>query len=273
MHLRLRTCFAHHTRLKEKAERGLISLPSTTPSLPAPGRRLIILRNDAIIPPPGVFLAEDGIITLGVMPGNDPSLQLASSSLHSASGERPATPVGEPTTEAGRPTEANSAAKRRWSILRTFGIRANSPSPPGSPEYPGLGQKGMGFGNDTGELDLAGVPTTTAVQRKATFKFSLESMPQQPFNVRDKHLHPARLPAVSQTYLDGLDEELAAVIDLSECNNLNASHWTYSGRALAEWVLVIVEYENFFERRKSEGRETDKDVETPSLGVESLRKL
>jgi len=117
------------------------------------------------------------------------------------------------------------------------------------------------------------VPASTNLQKKATFKFSLEWMAQQPFNVRDRHLNPARLPAMSQTYVDSLGEDVPEIGDLSDCTNLDAGYWTYSGRALSEWVLVVVEYENFFERRKSEGRESDNDVETPSLGVESLRKL
>ena len=122
-------------------------------------------------------------------------------------------------------------------------------------------------------MDFPDVPISTNLQRKATFKFSLEWMAQQPFNVRDKHLNPARLPAMSQTYVDSLGKNIPEIVDLSNCTNLDAGYWTYSGRALSEWVLVVVEYENFFERRKSEGKESDNDVETPSLGVESLRKL
>jgi hypothetical protein len=61
-------------------------------------------------------------------------------------------------------------------------------------------------------------------------------------------------------------------VDLSDYTG-NASHWTYAGRALAEWVVVVVEYDNFFDRRRNEGKETDKDIETPSLVVDSVRKL
>ncbi|RPB21044.1 DUF1765-domain-containing protein [Terfezia boudieri ATCC MYA-4762] len=266
--LRLRTCFAHHTRLKEKAEKGLIALPSTNPSLPAPGRRLIILRSDAIVPPPGILYAEDGLISLNTTIG--PVGKARSSTGQLSPGERPSTPVRSP--ENTKSNDSTSSAKKRWSILRTLGFQSNSPSPPGSPESPGLTQKGVGRFSELG-IDFPDVPASTNLQRKATFKFSLEWMAQQPFNVRDKHLNLARLPATSQTFVDSLGEDAPELVDLSNCTNLDAGCWTYSGRALSEWVLVVVEYENFFERRKSEGKESDNDVETPSLGVESLRKL
>lgn len=265
--LRLRTCLAHYTRLKEKAEKGLIALPSNNPSLPAPGRRLIILRNDAMVPPPGIFYAEDGLITLSVIPTDKPLV----ASGQSTSRQRPSTPV-KASGDSEKPTELNSSIRRKWSILRTLGFQTNSPSPPGSPESPELTNKTSGGLGESG-VDLPEIPNSTGMQRKATFKFSLEWMAQQPFNLRDKHLSPARLPAASQCFVDSLGEETAQVVDLSDCANIASSHWTYCGRALSEWVLVVVEYENFFERRKNEGKGSDRDVETPALGVESLRKL
>lgn len=255
--------------MKEKAEKGLIALPSTTPSLPAPGRRLIILRNDAIVPPPGIFYAEDGLITLSASPALNKPLPIPGQSSPNA---RPSTPVKSSSADGGKPNDSNSSTKKKWSILRTLGFQTNSPSPPGSPESPGLTQKSTG-GYGESAMDFPEVPASTSMQRKATFKFSLEWMAQQPFNSRDKHLNPTRLPAMSQVYVDSLGEGALEAVDLSDCTDMTAGHWTYSGRALAEWVLVVIEYENFFERRKSEGKESDKDVETPSLGVESLRKL
>jgi hypothetical protein len=46
----------------------------------------------------------------------------------------------------------------------------------------------------------------------------------------------------------------------------------YTGRALAEWMLVVMECGSFFDRRKSEGVPGNRWVETPSLGVESFKK-
>ncbi|KAF8444194.1 hypothetical protein BGX38DRAFT_1143738 [Terfezia claveryi] len=166
-------------KLKEKAEKGLIALPSTNPSLPAPGRRLIILRNDAIVPPPGILYAEDGLISLNTTIA--PVGKARSSTGQLSPGERPSTPVRSP--ENTKSNDSTSSAKRRWSILRTLGFQSNSPSPPGSPESPGLTQKGIGKFGEMG-IDFPDVPASSTLQRKATFKFSLEWMAQQPFNVR-----------------------------------------------------------------------------------------
>jgi hypothetical protein len=46
----------------------------------------------------------------------------------------------------------------------------------------------------------------------------------------------------------------------------------YAGRALAEWMLVVIECGSFFERRMSEGVPGSRWVETPSLGVESFKR-
>jgi hypothetical protein len=46
----------------------------------------------------------------------------------------------------------------------------------------------------------------------------------------------------------------------------------YAGRALAEWAVIISEYDNFFDRRLKEGVPSDELVETPTLSVENLKK-
>lgn len=48
---------------------------------------------------------------------------------------------------------------------------------------------------------------------------------------------------------------------------------TYSGRALAEWSIVVHECNSFIDRRRDEGVCVLKDVEVPSLGVENLRRM
>lgn len=108
-------------------------------------------------------------------------------------------------------------------------------------------------------------------QKKTTFKFSIEWVERPPFGNRDRKLGLPRLPATAQSYLD-LQSNKSFNVDISG-HKMYGSQWTYAGRALAEWVLVVVEHENFFDRRKMEGKETDKEVETPSLGVDSARKF
>ncbi|KAI1318149.1 DUF1765-domain-containing protein [Xylariaceae sp. FL0255] len=46
----------------------------------------------------------------------------------------------------------------------------------------------------------------------------------------------------------------------------------YSGRALAEWSLIVAECNNFIDRRRDEGVLGIGEVEVPSLGVEGFRK-
>jgi hypothetical protein len=46
----------------------------------------------------------------------------------------------------------------------------------------------------------------------------------------------------------------------------------YSGRALAEWALVVGECQSFFERRRAEGVGHAKWIETPGLGVEAFKR-
>ena len=46
----------------------------------------------------------------------------------------------------------------------------------------------------------------------------------------------------------------------------------YTGRALAEWALIVSECDGFFAYRRKDGVPLDELVETPILGVESFRK-
>lgn len=52
-----------------------------------------------------------------------------------------------------------------------------------------------------------------------------------------------------------------------------ASTVKYSGRALAEWGLVVGECNGFIDRRRDEGVLGLSDVEVPTLGIEGIRKV
>jgi hypothetical protein len=109
--------------------------------------------------------------------------------------------------------------------------------------------------------------------RNFSFKFSLDFHPnaKAPGSIR---LLPPRLPLAAQQYL------------LSHSNKANVMHQNeplepmgtsrtrarYTGRALAEWMLVVGECQSFFERRKNEGVPGNKFVETPTLGVEVFKR-
>lgn len=79
--------------------------------------------------------------------------------------------------------------------------------------------------------------------------------------------------ATTKTSDDDTDSAIMAAMDdakLLRNERLVASK--YAGRALAEWTLVVSEFDNFFERRRKEGVPTDELVETPTLSVENFRK-
>lgn len=134
-------------------------------------------------------------------------------------------------------------------------MEAMKPSPPTSKPGSASG------GSPTYERQLVKV---------ANFKFSLEYL-ERPVVGRERPISPPRLALSTAKAIGEVEEEAPETITTP--GSLAGRHWTYVGRALAEWAMVIVEYENFFERRKMEGRETARDVETPILAVDSLRKL
>ncbi|KAA8914305.1 hypothetical protein FN846DRAFT_771381 [Sphaerosporella brunnea] len=249
--LRLRTGYAHHLRLKEDHELRGGKPSSTAPCLPAPGRRLVILRNDTVAAPAGVIL--DGIIPTSV-----PFVATPGSLLHASASATSLTDSEDTTTQSTNSDESNaSAPPRRWTLRSVFGFK-----PAVAPEK-----------NESRPTHRGSTQITERQQPKTltNFKFSLEWMDRPPI-ARDRVLGLTRLPASAQRYLESLEIEHPTIEDIS-LSTIASPHWTYVGRALAEWVMVLVEHESFFERRKTEGRETDKDVETPSLGVDSMRKF
>src|SRR4051812_18332682 len=60
--VRIKANWAHYLFLKQSAEKSRILPPSTAPCHPAPGRRLLIIRNDSQIPAASLFLGFDGIV-------------------------------------------------------------------------------------------------------------------------------------------------------------------------------------------------------------------
>ncbi|KAI2624754.1 DUF1765-domain-containing protein [Xylaria nigripes] len=94
----------------------------------------------------------------------------------------------------------------------------------------------------------------------------------------------SRRSSVVQPNLTDLHEDdvpLRNTTGLSKENLVNpieptgsfAKNVKYSGRALAEWGLVVAECNSFVERRREEGVLGLQDVEVPALGVEGFRKI
>lgn len=92
----------------------------------------------------------------------------------------------------------------------------------------------------------------------------------------ERRICPPRLPSSAQAMLGakvpGTSEEISAK-DPGLAGFQRKARAKYTGRALAEWALVVGECNNFVERRRSEGVPGLKWVEVPTLGVEGFRRF
>lgn len=256
--LRLRTSNNAHLRLKEVAEKNKTAPPSSMPCHPAPGRRLIILRTDtkSATPGSGLLSFDDSIAPtfLPTLESTRPMHTRSTSSFSGLSDDELAELNG-----SKRRDSASSSSKKRWSFMRSWGFSGPSDSASPTESAPAL---------------TSSEKSEAAAANKATpvFKFSLEWLNQPPFAVRGGSLGPARLPRPAHAYLENelqIRDEIPELPDLA----LRKTCWKYSGRAMSEWIFIVVECENFFERRKAEGKASNAEVETPLLGVDTLKKL
>lgn len=120
----------------------------------------------------------------------------------------------------------------------------------------------------------SGHSTPPIRHRNCSFKFSLEFHAKQ-HSPGPMRLVPPRLPAAAQAYVQSQSAEVNSPLYMSravEPSGASVAHSKYAGRALAEWTIVIMECQSFFERRKNEGAPDNRYVETPTLGVEVFSK-
>lgn len=85
-----------------------------------------------------------------------------------------------------------------------------------------------------------------------------------------------RLPAAAQATIGSRVPNMNKDVtprDPKESGFDRALRAKYSGRALAEWFLIIAECNNFSERRRSEGVPSLRWVEVPTLGIEGFRRF
>jgi hypothetical protein len=232
------------------------ALPSSAPCSPAPARRLIIIRTDSHPIPPSFVNSFDKFLTPGALNQASPYKRY-SSLLNNIP------PADSPTQN-----------KKRWSLLKTFlGTPGNSC--PGEVTPPGI-EETAPF--DPLIFDSPSIRTgpeekpqpTTRPHQAFSFKFSLEWLDRPIWPSKNRLLSAPTLPAPAQILLQihhGVTPEIKPVKPAAE----NIRTAKYSGRALAEWALIVTECQNFFERRKEEGVPNNRLVETPTLGVESFR--
>ena len=236
------------------------ALPSSAPCSPAPARRLIIIRTDSQ-PLQTNFLASfDRLLSPSPRDQITPYTYKRHSTILSS------VPVEEPPHQN----------KKRWSIMKLLSTPGNSRpgevTPPDSSEDQPMEFEKASTDRTSVRRGSEGYKSrpVTPPHQTFSFKFSLEWLDRPTWPSKDRTLSAPTLPAPAQVLLQihyGARLEIKPVkpkaVDLSNAK--------YSGRALAEWILIVTECQNFFERRKEEGVPHNRLVETPTLGVESFR--
>lgn len=266
---RLKTVWSHYQHQRQTAIRDSRPLPSSAPCHPTPGRRLLIVRNDNRPPSTAsLFLSFDGIIA-GASAGSSPNHR------HSLLLNPPRTSPADPPTPA-----AAAAPKRRWSLMGK--LMSSGASPPSTAAKLDAARHATALATSSSSVSAStSAPSSGPPPYRAfSFKFSLEWHGAQPLTVaerrvfhRDRALHVPRLPAAAWAFVrecgregekEGEGEKDGEVED-ERANR-------YAGRALAEWALLVREYDNFVERRRAEGVPGLREVEVPALGVEGLKR-
>ncbi|KAI9726167.1 MAG: hypothetical protein M1828_001840 [Chrysothrix sp. TS-e1954] len=303
---RLLEVWSHHKSLVAKAEADENLLPpSTAPCNPAPGRRLLIIRTDnpataamdslnSIVPP------TQPTTKYGVPPqsANPPESTMMS----------PAQLLEKVTATL---EQGFDSTRRRGGMLRSLlGYKNPEPRPRSqSPKPASASEKTSPQGSRSSSRESSpnrtssrssmyeSRPVRPSLQRNSTpnplppappparpkplppppthtpafFKFSLELVDRRPPMISELVLSPPRLPLAAQLFLE-TQPDFTNDMPASPPTGVAIGPSRYAGRALAEWTLIVNECQNFFERRRSEGVPSNRQVETPTLGVESFRK-
>lgn len=328
---RIKSSWSHYLFLKRSAENTKTLPPSTAPCHPAPGRRLLIIRNDNQSPSANLFLGFDGIMT-PVTPQVTGSNQATAYKRHSSLGNISKSDIpdgGNPKLTTDRDGAVPAAKKKRWTfggmIPSTFASSLTEVVTPPTTRGPSPTKTLEEARKETSVLRArptlptktssseSETPTSTMTHRVFSFKFSLEwgqhfdtpksvtlngknnsnSSPPKAtknnssannnprggvgFNIGpERRLSSPRLPAAAQTHLTALVPGVTLETQASDPKNGGPEavmRAKYAGRALAEWLLIVTECNNFVERRRSEGVPGLKWVEVPTLGVEGFRKF
>ena len=266
---RLGTAWYSFLYIQDEYEKGKTLRPSTSPCNAAPGRRLVIIRNDVHQSAAAAYINFDGVLA-------------ASSNTQPTAYERRNILKPPPLSLQQKNVQARSSSpgKNRWGALKSMIFFTSS-------SKRGIGLKDLE--NTMINENVSEPDTKNAISKQLdnnrlkelipakqqhqshSFKFSLEWVDKPNPKQRDLKLQPPRLPPQIHSILQyrrPVNRDFQPI--KSEGSAFGSSK--YVGRALAEWAAIVTECSNFFERRKHEGVPCYKLVETPTLGVESFRK-
>ena len=265
---RLQESWGHFLYNQENAGKALVAAPST----PAPGRRLLIVRNDVQPPTPGMFLSFDDILSRSTSKVNSNADQ----------GSRDFHQYRTQPHEAENMDSRGSVldgGKRRWNLLRSIMPNSSTAKDRIKPTMSTRQQGLIDSSRKDSQAPFAGSHAVAGKKmgpvssyRSLSFKFSLEWFDGDgdPGST-ERRLHPPRLPPLANLTLpshEAADPNNTAI----KPDQIAAGSSKYAGRALAEWALLNLECKNFVERRKAEGVPTHHMTETPTLGVEPFRR-
>jgi len=255
---RLQESWCHFLYLQEKAGRASVAAPSS----PAPGRRLLIVRNDVQPAPAGMFLSFDDILFSSTSKVN-PYEKHSSMVKHSRGASN------QLSKDVGGRSSSSDGSRKRWNLFRSIMPTSNSSRDSAQPNSPAHRQDAV---NDS-KASLEGSVGQTPTYRSLSFKFSLEWFDRDAnLAGTERRLYPPKLPPLAQMAV-GLHQENGFDGNALKPEGAATGPSIYAGRALAEWALLVHECKTFFERRKAEGVPTYQMVETPTLGVEPFRKM
>ncbi len=270
---RLDEVWHHFVYVEQFAEERGQTKSSTTPCSPAPSRHLIIVRDDIQAAPSGMFLSFEGILS------SVDNAKVNPYEKHSSQNSRS---FGGTFATLGQVDDNSSiGSKTRWGLLKSiipFSSSSTNLNRKGSPK-PNSGKDLPALSNDSHLPNHLATTrpnpseTRRAPYRSLSFKFSLEWADQNKRSLgRERRVTPPRLPPMAEAYFKGRKPSTDLNVPCKpEGSAIGSSK--YTGRAIAEWALLINECRNFYERRKADGVPTQHLVEIPSLSVEPFRKL
>ncbi|KAL8702055.1 MAG: hypothetical protein Q9224_000204 [Gallowayella concinna] len=250
-------------KLQEHALGEGVPRHSTAPCSPAPSRHLLIIRNDSQPMPSGMFLTFDSILSLPSSP-------------QSTAYERHGSLKAEGSLGTKKPA---SIGKKSWSMLKNImPFTTSVTGPPSSttgqttvrPKGSRKSQSNTSWPSPSKTSDRLDKPAF----RAHSFKFSLECLGGEasPFG-QERQLHRPRLPVPLPP--SNCDEPSEPAVDANPHKAPSAVviPSKYVGRALAEWEVLLEELDDFSDRRRAEGVPDKLMIETPTLGVETFRRL
>ncbi|KAL8924029.1 MAG: hypothetical protein Q9208_004313 [Pyrenodesmia sp. 3 TL-2023] len=233
---------------------------STAPCSPAPGRRLLIVRNDSQPSSAGMFLTFDSILS--------PSSSTVATAYERHSSLGPIMGAAESQDSKN----GQSVGKKSWALLRNmmpFAVSASDSSANQTKQGNAAALRNQNNGSHPYKRSNG---KDSIAFRAHSFKFALEwiGSDKTPFG-KERQLYQPRLPLRTS---DDLLPAAPTPVTVHDCepNGATANQGKYAGRALAEWDLLIEEYRDFFKRRLVEGVPNDPLVETPTLGIETFRR-